>query len=43
MDVVTLDIDNVLYPLLEEGIEIHITKYNANLKFDDIIEYEVSK
>ncbi len=41
--IIMVDIDNVLYPLLEEGIEIYNKKYNSNLQFEDIVEYEVSK
>lgn len=37
------DIDEVLYSLISEGLEIYNKKYNKNLKPSDIKEYKVSK
>lgn len=40
--IIMVDIDGVLYPLVEEGIAIYNKKYNKTLKYEDIKEYKVS-
>lgn len=41
--IILIDIDEVLYNLISEGIEIYNKKYNKNVKPSDITDYIVSK
>lgn len=41
--IILSDIDEILYSLIDEGIEIYNKKYNKQLKPSDITEYTVSK
>lgn len=40
---ILIDIDEILYSLISEGLEIYNKKYNKQLKPSDINEYVVSK